>query len=76
MPENFYALIAKRHMQASKPAEEEETQAEKTLEKTAEQLPATEQLYYADTYMKEFDAKVLKVIRRKVCCLGQNMLLP
>src|SRR5208283_1497361 len=44
LPENFYALIAKRHMQAAKPVEEEETQAEKTLEKVAEQLPATEQL--------------------------------
>src|SRR5208337_3415663 len=42
VPENFYALIAKRHMQATKPVEEEETQTEKTLEKAAEQLSATE----------------------------------
>ena len=33
LPENFYALIAQRHMQSSKPAEEEETQTEKTLRK-------------------------------------------
>src|SRR4030066_1581706 len=48
VPENFYALIANRHMQAPKPAEEEEAKAEQTLEKEVEQLPATEQLYYLD----------------------------
>jgi len=62
VPENFYTLVANRHMQASKPSEEEETKAEKDLEKIAEQLPATEQLYYKDVYKREFDAKVLKVV--------------
>ena len=76
LPENFYALIAKRHMQATKPAEEEETQAEKTLEKIAEQLPATEQLYYADTYMREFDAKVLKIINDKYVVLDRTCFYP
>ncbi len=76
MPENFYALIAKRHMQASKPVEEEETQAEKSLEKIAEQLPATETLYYTDTYMKEFDANVLKVINEKYVVLDRTCFYP
>jgi alanyl-tRNA synthetase len=76
MPENFYALIAKRHMQASKPAEEEETQAEKSLEKIVEQLPSTEQLYYEGTYMKEFDAKVLKVINEKYVVLDRTTFYP
>jgi alanyl-tRNA synthetase len=76
LPENFYALIAKRHMQASKPVEEEETKAEKTLEKITEQLPATEQLYYADTYMKEFDAKVLKIINDKYVVLDRTCFYP
>ena len=76
LPENFYALIAQRHMQSNKPAEEEETQAEKTLEKVAEQLPATEQLYYADTYMKEFDAKVLKVVNDKYVVLDRTCFYP
>ncbi len=62
VPENFYTLVANRHMQASKPIEEEETKAEKDLEKLAEQLPATEPLYYKDVYKREFDAKVLKVV--------------
>ena len=76
LPENFYALIAKRHMQATKPVEEEETQAEKTLEKAAEQLPATEQLYYADTYMREFDAKILKIINDKYVVLDGTCFYP
>jgi alanyl-tRNA synthetase len=76
LPENFYALIAQRHMQSSKPAEEEENQAEKTLQTLAEQLPATEQLYYADTYMKEFDAKVLKVINDKHVVLDRTCFYP
>jgi alanyl-tRNA synthetase len=76
LPENFYALIAKRHMQASKLVEQEETQAEKTLEKIAEQLPATEQLYYADTYMREFDAKVLKIINDKYVVLDRTCFYP
>jgi alanyl-tRNA synthetase len=62
VPENFYALIANRHMQAPKPVEEEESRAEQTLEKVAEQVPATETLYYSDVYMKEFDSKVLKIV--------------
>lgn len=76
LPENFYALIANRHMQASKPVEEEETQAEITLEKIVEQLPATEQMYYSDTYMKEFDGKVLKVINDKYVVLDRTCFYP
>ncbi len=76
VPENFYALIANRHMQAPKPVEEEEAKAEQTLEKVAEQLPATEQLYYADVYMKEFDAKVLKIINGTYVVLDKTCLYP
>ena len=76
VPENFYALIANRHMQAPKPAEEEETQAEQTLQKVAEQLPATEQLYYADVYQKEFDSKVLKIINGNYVVLDKTCLYP
>ena len=62
VPESFYALIANLHMQASKPVEEEEAKAEKDLEAEAEKQPATEPLYYADVYKREFDAKVLKIV--------------
>ena len=76
VPENFYALIANRHMSASKPAEEEEAQAEKKLQKVADQLPATETLYYADTYLREFDAKVLKIVNGVYVVLDQTCLYP
>jgi alanyl-tRNA synthetase len=76
VPENFYALIANRHMQAPKPVEEEEAQAEQTLQKVAEQLPATEQLYYFDVYQKEFDAKVLKIINGTYVVLDKTCLYP
>jgi alanyl-tRNA synthetase len=76
VPENFYALIANRHMQSPKPTEEEGTQAEQTLQKIAEQLPATEQLYYSDVYQKEFDAQVLKIINGTYVVLDKTCLYP
>jgi alanyl-tRNA synthetase len=62
VPENFFSLIANRHMAASKPVEEEQAKAEADLQKIAETLPATEPFYYSDVYQKEFDAKVQKIV--------------
>ncbi len=76
VPENFYALIAKRHMQADKPVEEEETAAEVALETAVQKLPPTEQLYYADAYVKEFDAKVLKIINSQYVVLDRTYFYP
>ncbi len=76
VPENFYALIANRHMQTSKPVEEEEAKAEQDLEKVAETLPATEPLYYADVYQKEFDAKVQKIINSLYVVLDSSCFYP
>jgi alanyl-tRNA synthetase len=76
VPENFYALIANRHMQAQKPVEEEEVQAELTLQKVAEQLPPTDQLYYLDVYQKEFDAQVIKIINGIYVVLDRTCLYP
>jgi alanyl-tRNA synthetase len=75
VPENFYALIANRHTQATKPIEEE-TKAEATLEAATKKLPPTEQMYYADAYMKEFDAKVLKVINSQYIVLDRTCFYP
>jgi alanyl-tRNA synthetase len=74
--ENFYALIAKRHMQATKLIEEQEAQTEVTLQKVVKQLPSTEQLYYADAYIREFDAKVLKTISGKHVVLDRTCFYP
>ena len=76
VPENFYALIANRHMQADKPTEEEETKAEASLEEAVADLPPTEQMYYADAYVKEFDAKVLKVVNGKYVALDRTYFYP
>jgi alanyl-tRNA synthetase len=76
VPGNFYALIANKHTQATKPVEEEETKAEETLETAVENLPLTEQLYYADAYMKEFDAKVLKIINSQYVVLERTCFYP
>ena len=76
VPEDFYALIANRHMQADKPVEEEETKAEATLETAVAGLPPTEQMYYADAYVKEFDAKVLKVVDGKYVVLDRTYFYP
>lgn len=74
--ENFYALVAKRHMQASKPVEEAEAKAEEKLEHIVEKLAPTETLYYSDSYMKEFDAKVLKVINERYVVLDRTCFYP
>jgi alanyl-tRNA synthetase len=75
VPEDFYALIADRHMQADKPVEEE-VKAEATLENAVEKLPPTEQMYYADAYVKEFDAEVLKVVSGKYVVLDRTYFYP
>lgn len=75
IPENFYGLIAQRHMQASKPMEEE-AKPEEWLEKEVTSLPETEQLYYKDQYMKEFEAKVLKVIGKEYVVLDKTCFYP
>lgn len=76
VPENFYSLIANRHMNANKPVEEAQAQAEKVLEDAVELLPSTELLYYADAYMKEFEAKVLKVVNEKFVVLDRTCFYP
>jgi alanyl-tRNA synthetase len=75
IPDNFYALIAQRHMQASKPMEEE-AKSEQRLETAVSNIPETEQLYYTDQYMKEFEAKVLKVIDDEYVVLDKTCFYP
>lgn len=76
VPENFYALIADRHMKADKSVQEEETKTDTTLETAVEKLPPTEQMYYDDAYVKEFDAKVLKVVNSKYVALDRTYFFP
>jgi alanyl-tRNA synthetase len=75
VPDNFYTLIAQRHMQVSKPVEEE-VASEEWLKKAVAELPPTEPLYYKDQYMKEFDAKVLKVVQDEFVVLDRTCFFP
>jgi alanyl-tRNA synthetase len=74
IPENFYALIAQRHMQA--PTKAEEAKPEEKLETAVSHLPETEQLYYQDQYIKEFEAKVVKVIDNEYVVLDKTCFYP
>jgi len=76
VPEDFYTLIANRHMQTDKPVEEEEIKTEASLESAIEKLPATEPMYYVDAYIREFDARVLKVIDGKHIALDRTYFYP
>jgi len=75
VPENFYGLIAQRHMQVSKPVEEE-AKPEEWLETAVANIPETEQLYYKDQYMREFEAKVLKAIDGEYVALDKTCFYP
>jgi alanyl-tRNA synthetase len=75
VPDNFYALIAQRHMQVSKPVEEEAKPKER-LKTAVSGLPETEPLFYKDQYMTEFRAKVLKVIDKESVILDKTCFYP
>jgi alanyl-tRNA synthetase len=75
VPENFYALIAERHMQTQK-LREEEAKSEKWLEDEVAGLPETEALYYKDVYMREFEARVLKVVGGEYVVLDKTCFYP
>jgi alanyl-tRNA synthetase len=75
VPENFYTLIAQRHMHASK-LTEEKPRMEERLEKEVSNLPETSPLYYQDQYMREFEAKVLKVINGEYVVLNETCFYP
>jgi alanyl-tRNA synthetase len=74
VPDNFYALIAQRHMEISKPAEE--VTSERHLENAVAGLPATVPLYYQDQYMKHFEATIQEVIEREFVVLEKTCFFP
>jgi len=74
VPDNFYALIAQRHMEISKPAEE--VTSERHLENAVAGLPATVPLYYQDQYMKHFEATIQEVIESEFVVLEKTCFFP
>ncbi|MDH5782568.1 MAG: alanine--tRNA ligase [Candidatus Bathyarchaeota archaeon] len=73
LPEDFYGMIAKNHIQA--PVKEAETPL-KDLEPQLSDLPPTRMLYYEDSYLREFEARVLQVLDDKYVVLDQTAFYP
>ncbi|MUN28029.1 alanine--tRNA ligase [Sulfuracidifex metallicus] len=75
VPDNFYALVAKRHQSVSIKGKEK---AKLPLDviKQVRNLPATEKLYYEDQYQREFEARIVKNINGKYMILDRTTFYP
>jgi alanyl-tRNA synthetase len=73
VPENFYTMVAEKHVQAPPSREEEKM---KELESMVSDLPETKMLYYEDPYLSEFEAKVLKVLAGQHVILEETAFYP
>ncbi|MFQ6064378.1 MAG: alanine--tRNA ligase [Candidatus Bathyarchaeia archaeon] len=73
MPENFYSMVAERHEQPPSTKEMKETEV---LESKVSDLPETRMLYYEDSYLKEFEAKVLRSLDGKNVVLDKTAFYP
>jgi len=73
VPENFYAKVAAQHLQAPPTVEEEPI---KGIETALTNIPDTRTLYYEDSYIQEFEAKVLRAINNKYVILDQTAFYP
>jgi len=73
VPDNFYNMVAERHVQAPMEIKDEFT---KKMETKIEGLPETRRLYYEDQYLQNFEAKVLKIIDNKYIVLDQTAFYP
>ncbi len=73
VPENFYAEVAERHVQAPPPRETEKIEGVDTL---VSNLLKTRMLYYKDPYLKEFKAKVLRLINDRYVVLEKTAFYP
>jgi len=73
IPENFYTMVAKQHIQAPPTVKAEPI---KGLETVLSDLQPTRTLYYEDSYIKEFEAQVLKVVGDEYVVLDQTAFYP
>jgi alanyl-tRNA synthetase len=73
VPEDFYAKVAAQHLQEPPAIEEAPI---KGIEKALSKLPVTRTLYYEDSHIQEFKAKVLRAIDGKYVILNQTVFYP
>jgi alanyl-tRNA synthetase len=76
IPENFYALVAKRHEQAEQKQAPQKTQTRKELELDLKDVPATDALYFDSYDYIDFEARVLKIIDDKYVILDRTAFYP
>ena len=69
VPEDFYALVARRHMRSGV---ERQDAAEAELAGRVEGLEKTRTLFYEDPYMREFEAEVVSVIDDRYVVLDRT----
>lgn len=74
IPENFYALVAQRHIET--PAQLKKERTDKLPQIDVSDLPETELLYYADQYMREFKAKVIRILNSEYIVLDRTCFYP
>jgi len=74
IPTDFYASIANKHMNTKKADKEENNLKKEKIE--IDELPSTELIYYDDAYVREFEAKILKVINGKYVILNRTAFYP
>ncbi len=73
VPENFYAEVAERHVPVPPTREVEKIEG---LEALVSGLPETRMLYYEDAYLREFEAKSLRVLEGKYVVLEKTAFYP
>jgi alanyl-tRNA synthetase len=74
IPDNFYAMIAKRHI--SPPVPSEEVDVNGRLKEKISGFPKTITLYYDDPYIREFKARTLRIIDEKYVVLDRTAFYP
>jgi alanyl-tRNA synthetase len=74
VPEKFYAMIAERHVPP--PQQEKEVKPNEWLISAVKDLPETKKLFYQDQYLREFEAKVIKLIDNNHLVLDQTCFYP
>ncbi len=75
IPDNFYALVARRHQSAPIKGKEKAKLPTEVV-KEVRGLQATEKLYYQDQYQREFEGRVVKVINGKYVVLDRTTFYP
>ncbi|MEM3694113.1 MAG: alanine--tRNA ligase [Candidatus Bathyarchaeia archaeon] len=75
VPEGFYSTLAKRHERVQRLAKATDAYRSRLLQELLG-LPETQLLYYDDSYLRTFKAKVLKVIDGRYAVLDRTAFYP